>query len=121
VFKTRQFARWSRKVGLNDDVLWEAIGEMAAGLIDADLGGGLLKKRIRLPGRGKRGGARTIVATNRGNLWVFILGFAKNERENVDQLELGSLLAQAARVLRLSTSEIEHQIRMGKLQEICRG
>jgi DNA-binding transcriptional regulator YiaG len=36
---------------------------MAGGLIDADLGGHVVKKRVALPGQGKRGGARTIVAT----------------------------------------------------------
>lgn len=65
VFKTRHFSRWARKVGLSDRASCLAVEEMAQGLIDADLGGSIVKKRIGLAGRGKRGGARTLVATNK--------------------------------------------------------
>ena len=64
VFKTRHFSRWMRKTELTDSALCAAVSEMAAGLIDADLGGGAVKKRVALPGRGKSGSARTLVATN---------------------------------------------------------
>ena len=67
VFKTRHFSRWMRKTELSDSALADAVNEMARGLIDADLGGGLVKKRLGLAGRGKRGGARTLVATNKGD------------------------------------------------------
>ena len=56
-----------RKTELNDAMLCQAVSEMERGLLDADLGGGVLKKRIALPGRGKRGGIRTLVATNQGD------------------------------------------------------
>jgi hypothetical protein len=59
VFKTRHFSRWMRKTELTDSVLCAAVTEMVQGLIDADLGGGVVKKRIALAGRGKSGGART--------------------------------------------------------------
>ena len=58
---------------------------MMVGLYDADVGGGLVKKRIARPGQGKRGGFRTLVATNKGNRWVFVFGFPKNERSNIDK------------------------------------
>ena len=67
VFKTRQFARWARKGRLADDALCVAVPEMAKGLIDADLGGGVVKKRVALPGRGKSAGSRTLVATNKAD------------------------------------------------------
>ena len=54
VFKTRHFGRWMRKKELTDDALCAAVMEMAQGLIDADLGCGVVKKRIGLAGRGKR-------------------------------------------------------------------
>ncbi len=63
-FKTRHFSRWMRKTELIDEALCGAVREMSQGLIDADLGGGVVKKRVGLAGRGKRGGARTLVATN---------------------------------------------------------
>lgn len=77
VFKTRHFQRWMRKTALSDAALCKAVEEMVAGLIDADLGGGVLKKRVGLAGRGKRGGARTLVASNRGSRWFFVFGFEK--------------------------------------------
>jgi hypothetical protein len=77
VFKTRNFARWMRKTELTEKVLRAAVVEMEQGLIDADLGGGVVKKRVALPGRGKSGGARTLVATNKGIRWFFLFGFEK--------------------------------------------
>ncbi|MHB1618513.1 MAG: type II toxin-antitoxin system RelE/ParE family toxin [Sulfuricella sp.] len=72
VFKTRHFCRWMRKTELTDNALCAAVAEMAQGLVDVDLGGGVVKKRVGLAGRGKRGGARTLVATNKGSRWFFV-------------------------------------------------
>ena len=58
VFKTRHFTRWMRKTTLTDAALCQAVREMANGLIDADMGGDVVKKRVALPGRGKSGGVR---------------------------------------------------------------
>ena len=55
-----------------DDVLCAAVEEMASGLVDADLGGHVYKKRVPVPGRGKRGGARTIIGSNLGDRWFFL-------------------------------------------------
>jgi hypothetical protein len=65
IFMTRHFSRWMRKTSLTNDALCNAVSEMDAGLIDADLGGGVVKKRVALPGRGKSGSTRTLVATNK--------------------------------------------------------
>jgi hypothetical protein len=67
-----------------------AVREMENGLVDADLGGNILKKRIALPGRGKSGSARTLIATNRGSRWIFMFGFEKNERENITRAALAA-------------------------------
>ena len=88
VFRTRTFTRWMLKAGLSDSMLCKAVSEMESGLVDADLGSYVLKKRVALPGRGKRGGARTIVATKQGSHWFFLYGFGKNERSNIDKSEL---------------------------------
>ena len=77
IFKTRTFSRWSRKAGVRADALSKAVDEMTRGLIDADLGGYVFKKRVPVPGRGKRGGARTIVGSNRGDRWFFLYGFER--------------------------------------------
>jgi hypothetical protein len=120
VFKTRQFVRWMRGTELIDAVLCRAIHEMEQGLIDADLGGGVIKKRIALPGRGKRGGARTLLATNKGDRWFFVFGFEQQEMENVSQEELRGLKEYARVLLAMVESSLSLNIRDGSLQEICR-
>jgi hypothetical protein len=119
VFKTRHFSRWTRKSELADEVLCLAVTEMEKGLIDAELGGGAVKKRVPLPGRGKRGSARTLLATNKGSLWFFVLGFEKNERANVSPRELDALKTLAADLLKLSSAELDTLVDREALQEIC--
>jgi hypothetical protein len=91
VFKTRYFSRWMRRTELTDSALCAAVAEMTKGLIDADLGGGVVKKRVALPGRGKSGSARMLVATNKASRWFFVFGFEKNERANVSAKEVEAL------------------------------
>jgi hypothetical protein len=119
VFKTRHFCRWMRKSDLTDAALCRAADEMMAGLIDADLGGGVVKKRIGLAGRGKRGGARTLVATNKGNRWFFVFGFEKNERANISREELEALQLMAADLLGRTGPQLDQAVADGTLQEIC--
>lgn len=121
VFKTRYFARWMRKTELTDVTLCDAVQEMSLGLIDADLGGGLVKKRVGLAGRGKRGGARALVATNKNKRWFFVFGFEKNERANIDVDELDALQELAAELLVRTNEELEIAIVDGALKEICHG
>lgn len=119
VFKTRHFSRWLRKTELSDALLCRAVAEMAAGLIDADLGRGVVKKRVALPGRGKSGGARTLVATNRGNRWFFVFGFEKSSRANIDSAELEALQEIAGDLLKLTGAELDRAVAEESLQEIC--
>ncbi|MGH8682192.1 MAG: type II toxin-antitoxin system RelE/ParE family toxin [Burkholderiales bacterium] len=78
-----------------------------------------MKKRVALPGRGKRGGARTLVATNEADRWFFLFGFEKSDRANVSGGELETLQALAADLLKLSSRELESLIGPGALPEIC--
>jgi hypothetical protein len=119
VFKTRHFSRWMRKTELTDNALCRAIEEMVQGLLDADLGGGVVKKRVGLAGRGKRGGARTLVATNKGNRWFFVFGFEKNEKTNISDDELEALQDIAAVLLVRTSRQLDEAIAEGALQEIC--
>lgn len=119
VFKTRHFSRWMRKTELTDRALCQAVEEMARGLIDADLGGDIVKKRVGLAGRGKRGGARTLVATNKGNRWFFVFGFEKNERANISDEELEALQDVAADLLARTARQLNEAIEDDSLQEIC--
>lgn len=108
-----------RKTGLADTALCAAVDEMVRGLVDADLGGGVVKKRVPLPGRGKSGSTRTLVATNKGSRWFFLFGFEKNERGNVSGKELEALQAIADDLLKLSSRDLDAQVGSGALQEIC--
>lgn len=119
VFKTRQFAKWMRKSDLTDHALCLAVCEMVSGLVDADLGGDVLKKRVALPGRGKRAGARTLVATRRASRWFFVYGFEKNEKANVTSTELEGLQWLAKQLLDLTGRQLDVAVQDGSIYEIC--
>lgn len=108
-----------RKTELSDKALYSAAIEMTHGLIDADLGGGILKKRVGLSGRGKRGGVRTLVATNKGNRWFFVYGFEKNDRANISIGELEVLKDIAAELLAITVKQLDEALNDGSLTEIC--
>lgn len=121
IFETRWFNRWARKQGLDAAALCAAVDEMARGLVDADLGGGLVKKRIARAGQGKSGGYRTLVATNRGDRWVFVFGFPKSVRSNIDQDEEEALKKLATQLLGLTPQALAQAIKAGELIEVKYG
>ena len=106
------------RAGLTTSSRCAAVREMTNGLFDADLGGGLLKKRIARPGQGKSGGFRTLVATNRRNRWVFLYGFPKNARSNIDKDEEDALKRLAAHLLSLTPPDLRTAQRAGELMEV---
>ena len=118
IYTTRWFDRWARKQGLTAPSLCAAVREMASGLYDADLGGNLFKKRIARPGQGKSGGFRTLVATNKGNRWIFVFGFPKNKRSNIDKDEEEALKKLAAHLLSLTAQSLDKAQRAGELMEV---
>ncbi len=95
--------------------------EMRRGLVDANLGGGLVKKRVARSGGGKSGGYRTLLAADFRERWVFLYGFAKNERDNVEDDELRELKRLAQSYLALSEETIERLLDAGKLIEVTNG
>jgi hypothetical protein len=118
IYKTRWFDRWARKQDLDDLSLCRAVDEILAGLYDADLGGGLFKKRIARPGQGKRSGFRTLIATNKGDRWFFVFGFPKNERSNIDKDEEEALKKLASELLSLTPEDLEKETLENKLIEV---
>ena len=118
VFKNRLFSRWASKEGLGDDVLLAAVDEIARGLIDADLGGHIMKKRVALAGRGKSGGVRTLLAYKVENRAFFVYGFAKNARENISVDELKALKYLAKELLDYSDKALTQAIKYGALIEV---
>ena len=118
LYMTRWFWRWAGKQGLKSSALCEAVREMSAGLYDADLGGGLFKKRIARQGQGKSGGYRTLVATNKGDRWFFVFGFPKNVRSNIDDDEEAALKKLAAHLLSLAPPALRVAQGAGELIEV---
>jgi hypothetical protein len=114
-FKTKAFAKWANSEGLDDVALASAVEEMEGGLIDAQLGGDVVKKRVALPGRGKRGGARTLVVFRQGDKAFFVFGFAKNERANVSKDELKALKLLAKELLNYPVTSLALAVRRGEL------
>ena len=118
IYKLRGFARFQRKERLTDASLRKAIGGVEAGLIDADLGGGLVKQRLPRPGQGKSGGYRTVIAIKRGDRAVFLYGFAKNERSNIYTDELEEFQKLARGFLGLTVQQIAALIADNELMEV---
>ena len=90
-FKTKPFARFAEREGMEDAALCGAVRRIDRGQIDADLGGGVMKQRIARKGEGRSVGYRAIVLFRRGELAFFIYGFAKSHRANLRRDELRAL------------------------------
>ena len=120
IFKTRWFDLWARKTGLSDRVLAAAVNEMERGLVGDALGGFVFKKRVALPGKGKRGGSRTLVVYRRGAKAFFVYGYLKSKRENIGPEVLGMLKRSAAELLSEPPEELQQAIRDGGLVEVNR-
>jgi hypothetical protein len=118
VFKTRWFARFARHELITDASLREAIERAERGLIDADLGGGLIKQRVARKGKGRSGGYRMIVAYRAKDRAVFFYGFAKSERENIDPKQLTTAHEIAGYWLAADAKRIKQAIEEEELQEI---
>ena len=121
LFKLKAFARFQRREGIADKVLSKAIGGVEKGIINADLGGGLIKQRVARPGQGKRGGFRTIIAYRRGNRAIFLFGFAKSERENLNHDELAQWQRIGRAYLGLDDEGLEAAIAADELIEVSYG
>jgi hypothetical protein len=116
--KNKHFHRWAKKQGISNTILLDAISEFEKGLYEADLGNHLYKKRVALAGRGKSGGARTILFYQQGKKLIFCFGFEKNSQSNITDLEK-KLLNKLSDTYQNSTeNEILNDIKYGDLIKI---
>jgi hypothetical protein len=118
IFKNKPFARFARKARLADPALREAIANAAKGLIDADLGGGVVKQRIARAGGGKSGGFRTIILFRAGTRAFFVYGYAKNEQDNIRDDELAAFKMLAAEMLNYDDATLAKAVAAGVLTEV---
>ena len=118
VFKTRLFDRWASREGVTDEALLTAVDEIERGLVDARLGGHLVKKRVAIGSRGKRAGVRTILAYKQGDRVFFLDGFAKKDKDNVSVDALRELKRRAVRWIGYNEAEIKYHIDNGRVMEV---
>jgi len=107
IFRSKPFKKWAEQEGLTDSDLCKVVAEMHAGLLGSNLGGNLFKKRIAIGGRGKSSGLRTMIAYKIDDKAFFLVGFAKNERDNIDKEELVALKLFAKELLKYSDAQIQ--------------
>ncbi len=118
IFKNKAFSRFARKADLDDEALCQAIDAAERGLVDADLGGGVIKQRIARRGQGKSGGFRVVILFKTGDRAFFVYGFAKNERDNIDDDELAAMRMLATEMLGYDGKAIETALAAGALSEV---
>ena len=118
IYKTKWVGRFARREKIRDGDLAEAVRRAGRGLVDADLGGGIVKQRVARAGQGRSGGYRMLLAYREGHRAVFLYGFAKNERDNIADDELQTLRDIGATWLAADAQRIEQAIREKALQEV---
>jgi len=118
VFTNAWFEKFARKERITDAMLCQAIRRAESGLIDADLGGGLIKQRVARPGAGKSGGYRTLVLFRIDHRAVFAFGFSKNDRANIGADEEAMLQKAAKLVLGLPDEAMSKEVESGRLREV---
>jgi hypothetical protein len=117
-FKTKAFTRFADKAGMSDVALCRAVRDADGGLIAADLGGGVIKQRIARSGQGKSGGFRTLIVFRAGTRAIFVHGFAKSEKDNIEKDELVALKKLAAELLGYDDKTLARAVASGVLLEV---
>lgn len=117
-YKLKEFAKWANKESISDDALGAVVSEMTRGLLGDRLGAHIYKKRIKLEGRGKRGGARAIVLFRDRDVTLFLYGYLKNEQGDISQNEEKQLRLFAGEFMRLTPADRARLKTQGKLMPI---
>ncbi len=120
VLKSRAFDRFARTTHIADADLWEAVERAEKGLVDANLGGGVIKQRIARARKGKSGGFRSIIFYKSNTLAVFVFGFEKRNLENISPSELRTFKDAAKVVLKLTENELGAAIEYGAYIEVAK-
>jgi hypothetical protein len=118
IYANRWFAKFAAKEKISDATLAEAVHRAEIGLIDADLGGGLIKQRLARQGSGKSGGYRSIMIFRSGERAIFVFAFAKSDKANLSAAELKAYRKAASIMLELGAGQIETEVEAGRLIEV---
>jgi hypothetical protein len=114
VYKTKPFSRFARKARISDNELWNAAVLADEGVVDADLGGGVIKQRIARAGEGKSGGSRSIIVFRRGDRAVYVYGFEKKDQAKIRSRELEAFRKLAKLVLGYTLADMAREIAAGE-------
>ncbi|NBT82734.1 MAG: type II toxin-antitoxin system RelE/ParE family toxin [Betaproteobacteria bacterium] len=117
-FKNAWFGRFARKENISAQVLWDAVDRAEKGLVDADLGGGVIKQRIARPGESKSKGYRSIVLYRKGDKAFFVYGFPKSDLGNIRDAEQEQFKKAAKSIFALSDEQIRQLIENGQFEEV---
>ena len=115
---TKWFKRWSKKSKISNNDLLETIQDLESGLSTSDLGGNLFKVRVKREHSGKSSGFRTIIVFKSGKRAIFLYGFGKNDKENIDKSELKYLKTLGHDLLSLNPKQLKLAISKGVLFDL---
>jgi len=118
IFKNAWFERFARKQKIPDAVLRDTIRRAEQGLIDADLGGGVIKQRVARPRQGRSGGYRTLIVYRQAQRAFFVYGFAKSQQANIGDEEEAAFKQAARYVLELTDEQLAALIQNGQFSEV---
>jgi len=103
--KTKWFNKWAKKNIITDSKLLKTLENISNNLGTTDLGGGLYKVRTQGFGRGKSGGFRTVVVFKEADIAIFVYGFSKTGKDNLDREELKYFKKLAKDLLEINRQE----------------
>jgi hypothetical protein len=118
VFKNAWFGRFARREKIKDAALKDAVVRAEKGVIDADLGGGVLKQRIARAGQGKSGGYRSIILFRKGERAFFVYGFAKSNQDSLGPDETAAFKKSAKAFFALSEKQLDALLKEAALTEV---
>lgn len=120
IFKTKWFDKFATKNSIDNLTLIEAVERAKNGLIDADLGCGVIKQRIAREGQGKSRGYRSIIIIKYEQIAFFVFGFPKNERGNLRQDEVEEYRELARDLLSMPERDLSQGLAEGDFVEVER-
>jgi hypothetical protein len=118
IFKNTWFLHFAQKQSIDDEKLKDIAKQLENGQFDADLGGGVFKQRVAIPGGGKSGGYRIIILNKKEALTFFVYGFAKANQENIKPKELKDFKKLAKYLFVMTDKQLELELKAGRFQEI---
>jgi len=120
VYKSKPLARFARKARITDSDLWKTVQFANEGVIDADLGGEVIKQRIARFGEGKSGGSRSIILFRKNDRAVYVHGFEKKDVANIRPDELEAFRKYAEVYLGYTKAEMAQFVEDGVLFQVMK-